>query len=272
MFDKILYVNNFGDEIVFGDGITFANHNDLRDYVWDYEMQFGKISNFKRSSTTKTIPIVIKTDTPHNLIKLKNRLFNVFERDVLSDKKGRLYIGDYYFECFIVEGRYVDYLDNRTVMNKEISIVTDTPQWILEDNFSFSKDNDIKEVSYYPYDYNRQYSSGHNVGSMVSDSYSKSDFRIEVEGPALNPEITIGGNVYSVNVGLSDNERLIIDSRDKIVSKIRSSGNESNEFNNRLKSLNIFKRVESGYNLVSWNGDFNFKLKLFLERSEPEWT
>ena len=96
---------------------------------------------------------------------------------------------------------------------------------------------------------------------------------ITVYGPCTNPRITIGGNIYEVKTKLDTGEYLLIDSRAGTIYRVRVNGIKVNEFDSRnTEEGSVFKKIQPGYNLISWDGTFGFDLLLYVERSEPEWT
>ena len=75
---------------------------------------------------------------------------------------------------------------------------------------------------------------------LVNRNFVESNFRLVVYGVAENPEITIGGHVYSVDVSVAKNEYLTIDSIEKTVVLTKPDGSTVNCFNlrnNRRKNL-----------------------------------
>ena len=103
MLEKIIYKNHMNEVINFGQSGIFANSNDLRNFSWSYTSKNNRISEFKRGIVTKTIPVIIQCDSEEEGIKVKNRLFECAEKDVLTMQYGRIIIGDYYLQCYVTD-------------------------------------------------------------------------------------------------------------------------------------------------------------------------
>ena len=98
------------------------------------------------------------------------------------------------------------------------------------------------------------------------------NFRMNIYGPCINPQITIGGHVYEVAKEFEANEYLTIDSIAKTITLTHTDGAVENCFNLRNKESYIFEKIPVGVNTVSGNAEFKFDITLFEERGEPKWT
>src|SRR5699024_10797764 len=95
---------------------------------------------------------------------------------------------------------------------------------------------------------------------------------ITIYGEAVNPSLSIGGNQYTLNTTLAANERAMIDQHHKKIYKIGTTGIETNIFNTRDKSTDIFKFAPVGMVSVLYNGDYSLDITLIHQRSEPLWN
>ena len=64
----------------------------------------------------------------------------------------------------------------------------------------------------------------------------------------------------------------MIDQLHKKIYKIGTTGIETNIFNTRDKSTDIFKFAPVGMVSVLYNGDYSFDITLIHQRSEPLWN
>ena len=55
-----------------------------------------EITNFRKGVVTKQLTIIICADTKEHGIQKRNQIYEIFDRDVLTQTAGYLYIGDYY--------------------------------------------------------------------------------------------------------------------------------------------------------------------------------
>lgn len=274
MLEKLIYKNHVNESLEFGSGGLYVNQNDLRDFAWEITSKNDRISGFKKGIVSKTLPIIIKTDTVAEGIQLRNRLFEVAEKDVLAVKHGRIIIGDYYLKCFITESKKSNYLINKGYMTIEVVVTTDFPHWIKETTTQFNYFATVSEGA--NLDYNRDFPSDYASNmlgtTLVNTNFVPTNFVLRIYGACNSPAVTIVGHKYAVNVNLGANEYLTIDSVNKTITKTGASGITENCFNLRDRDSYIFEKIPVGNLNVSASGDFKFDVTLLEERSEPKWT
>jgi len=132
MLETFKYINHLNEVIEFGKDGIYVDYNTLRDYSWDITSANNKIASFKKGIVSKTIPIIIKCNSEAEGIEIKNRLFEVFEKDVLAKKNGKIIIGDYYLKCFITGTKKTKYLIDKGYLHLSLTMKTDYPAWIKE--------------------------------------------------------------------------------------------------------------------------------------------
>ncbi|MGC4018948.1 MAG: hypothetical protein QM793_06795 [Muricomes sp.] len=308
MLEKIIYINHVNEKIEFGNTGIYANYNDLRDYLWKYDMRAESIVKFKRETTEKSLPVVIYCESEEEGIATRNVLLETSEKDVLSKTPGTLYIGDYYLKCYIIGSKKASYLQDKRYMTTVFTLVTDHPFWCRDKTYSFYAsteqivDNQNREEigsildgvdlspEYprdYPYgyitkykpakrrylrDYAYDYYRNHTIGKLDNDHFASSAFRLIIYGPCSHPEIRIGDNLYRVSAVLYDSEYLVIDSRERTIVKYGRNGVQTNMFNARDKENYIFEKIPAGKQAVKWNAQYAFDVVLYQERSEPAWS
>ena len=264
------YVNNKGKVIEFDGKKYFTNSLSLRDYKWDYETEYNKIKNFNKNiPTSKTLLFSIKlNEIGHNLDGF-NEIFEIFEDDVLRKKPGKLYVGEYYYKCFVIASAKQD-LYPQNILKLNLTLVSDTNCWTKKTTFSFKIDEVLSGHGYvygYPYRY-----ASTGIKSFFNDTFSDCNFKLRIFGPAVNPTIFIGDNVYKVNYTVNSREYLEIDSLQKTVDIVQMNGTHVSVLNYRDRNNYIFKKIPPGVNYISWNNSFPFDVIVYDERSEPLWT
>lgn len=275
MLDKFTYTNHLGEVITFGDFPYFANHSDLRDYEWIYDED---VTKFDRGVVTKSLNVIVAGSEVYTT-KAKDKLYEIFEKDVLAMKKGTFTVGDYHMNAFVYGSKKSDYLTNKNVLVLELNVVTDTPQWQKEDALRFFANTENVGVDYgRDYDTSRAYPYGyiHNQINTVinNDSFFACGFKLIIFGAASNPAIMIGDNLYRVDVEVAKGEHLEIISNgsEKTIKLHKNNGTVEDCFAKRYKPQSVFAKIEAGYNTVTWDNSFGFILTLLKERSEPKWT
>ena len=274
MRDCMKYINHIGDIVEFGKGNILINESDLRDFEWTYSTKCNKVTNFEKNISQKTLPVIIAgngcTDTA-------NALFDKLEKDILSGKPGRVYIGDFYLEGYFYASKKSGYTKQNSIYF-ELKFVTNQDTWIRETTERYfasgnNQESDDAEsgILDYPYDYPTDYSSGSERKNLINSSYSDADFEMTIYGSCQNPEIVIGGHKYSVSCQLETGEYLKINSVSKKVYQVEVNGDIVNQFHLRGRDYYIFQKIPSGNNTVTWNGLFGFDITLMEKRSEPKW-
>lgn len=274
MLDKMKYVNSKGESIEFGDGI-YANYSDVRDYEWEYVSKSNRITGFRRNISQKNIPLILVNASREELMATRDRLYQVIEYDVINATPGKLYIGNFYLECYLYAGKNTGYLAGRD-MQTTLTLVTDRSVWIKESHYSYAaRGQEIvdSEDAYmdYPYDHSYDYASAILAYTADNQGFSEADFKMTIMGPCNSPEITIAGHPYKVDTELSSGEMLVIDSAAHKVYKIMVNGERVNQFHLRDRANTVFKKIPAGNNTVTWDGSFAFDLTLYEGRSEPRW-
>lgn len=275
MFEKFTYVNHLKEKIKFGTGNVFAGLSNLHDYSWGVSQKNNKISAFAKKIITKTIPVYILCESESEGIEFKNRLFEIFEKDVLAEQYGKIIYGDYYLKCYISASTKSNYLIKKRYLELKITLTTDMPFWIKESKYEYGKRVETERTEGnnldYSFDYNFDYTSNASNDIIENESFVASDFRMIIYGPCINPSVNVAGHEYSVNTPVSEGDMIIIDSSAKTVTMELESGKTENCFNKRNKKSYIFKKIPEGMSNVFWNKDFDFDIILLEERGEPKW-
>ena len=272
MLERLKYKNHMGEVIDFGRFGIFVSGNDLHDYSWTVIQKNNKISAFKRSVATRTLPVTIFCPTVQEGIAARNRLMEVAEKDVLAKKPGQIIIGEYYFKCYITESKKSKYLASRRKMEVKLTLCSDLPYWVREDEHSFRKAGMTGHGLGYPYDYAFDYTSSYNKTVLTNTDFLASNFRMNIYGPCTDPVVYVSGHAYGVNCAVKVGEYITIDSVSKKVTLTALDGTITNVFNQRRRDSYVFEKIKSGSNAVTWSGDFGVDIILLEERSEPKWT
>ncbi len=274
MIETIKYINHLGEVLEFGKNGLYANYNQLRDFEWKFEERSGRIRKFSKGIVQKKLPILtLKKDAP---IALKNRIFEIFEKDVIAHKYGRFFVGDYYLNCFITTSVKGEYLLDEKYLPLELIVTTDRPAWIRETLTQFRVDDSTPEEDSqdldYLFDFSFDYKSSDTTKKIGSDAFAPANFRMTIYGGCDNPQIYVGDHLYELqNISLSDTEYVEIDSLAKTIEYTRYNGEKLNVFDKRNRDSYIFEKIRPDNNIVSWNGNFGFDIRLYEERSEPKW-
>jgi phage-related protein len=272
MFERLMYKNHINEVVDFGVYGVYVNTSALHDYEWKVTSKGNRISAMKYSVQTRKLPVIIMCSTEEEGIEIRNRLFEVFEKDVLSLQHGKVIIGDYYFKCFVTKSTKSDYQKTKRYMSLTLTLSSDFPYWVKESTATYGITGGASEGLDYPFDYAFDYLSSNANTALNNTGFVASNFKMIIYGACSNPTINIAGHTYQVNCNVEAGEYLTIDSTTKKIFVTRNNGSIVNHFNDRNKRFYIFEKIPAGMNEVTWDGDFGFDIILMEERSEPKWT
>lgn len=283
MYEKIQFVNHLNETLSVGENNkVFVNENDLRSYDWEVVSTGSKITSFDKGITSKKVPLRIIGEDLEEKNKILNNIFQLFEKDVLTMKSGKVIVGDYYLKCYVTASSKKNYLKKaERYTEDEITVTTDYPWWTREIKYSYTvgdvppPEGEIittKRNLDYNYDYPIDYMSNRGSRALYNTAVVDSNFKLILYGPCVNPQVKISGHIYKVNIELIATEYVVIDSVNKTIIKHNYVGEDINVFSLRYKDSYIFERIPAGENMLIWDGSFRFDLVLFDERSEPVWT
>lgn len=274
MHDTFYYVNSFGERLDFGKKRIMADYNDLRDYEWEPVINNDKITGYKKGSVEKRIPTIFIGGDEAFCRRQRNKAFVIFEKDVLANKKGRIYIGDYYLNCNIIGASNDNYKEDGRYLETEFKVRTDKTEWRRDKIQSFFKTlGNASSTGYdYPYGYPYDYGANLNKGQALdNDSDFPIDFTMVIYGPCVNPTIYIGNHRYQVNETLLEGETITISNKDKTIIKTNISREQINIINKRYKPESVFEQIPAGETNINWDGTFGFDIEIHEKRSEPVW-
>lgn len=275
MLEKITFTNHLGESVGFGTGGIYANYNDLRDFQWEYTQKNNRIISFDRKITEKELQVLILCRDEEQGTALKNRLFEVMEKDVLAMQNGRMVIGGYYLKCYVTGSKKSSYLISKGYLLVNLTIVAEHPYWIRESTTLFEPGMEPpagKNLDY-PHDYKFDYHSGSKGQSvLMNGGFEAADFEITVYGKCSSPAIFINSILYSVDAEIHADECLKINSLTKKIYKTGYDGTITNLFHMRGREDYIFTKIQPGRNVVLCDMSFRFEIMLIEKRSEPGWT
>lgn len=217
-----------------------------------------------------------------------NELIADFDYDVMNEVPGTLICNGYSISCYSVSGKDGTVNTNSLLWDSlKRTFVCPYPFWSKETLFELFQDSstsidweDIKD--YLPvsadgkadYEFDYMTHIGKN-GQFTNTDLIGSEYKIVINGSAVNPQIRIGDLIIQMNITIAEGEFLIIDSRTKTIT-LDKNGTTENAFGYRDVSVDIFKKIPRGTIAVYWDddttGDYSWTLTLYDERTAPLWT
>ena len=281
MLDKIFYYDhNNVLKLTLNEYPYATEPSDLKNWVWEYNEQFGRLNTFRRAKNDWTLPIGILSDD----LKARDELCDIFTADVVANRPGRLVLRDWSLRCYITQaeyeyGYYNTELDRRAVFN--VRAVDST--WIRETTRVFSgvpgggvptedlwRDYVNVGVPGRGYNYGYNFVESHEADIELAGA-SGNGYRITVYGPAADPAVYINGHPVQVFVSIDSGDRLVIESNGptKTIEILKSNGARINAFNDRDKVHTPFLTL--GGDVALSFGAIRFDFTSIERRSEPTW-
>lgn len=207
--------------------------------------------------------------------KVLNALHEDMERDIQMMTPGKLIHNGYTIDCYPIASKtYPNSSGTRTL--NDISFYCPYPMWSQEVMKSF-KAVDTGGATEGGFDYEFDYEFDYMTELSLSqyweiEHFAPVEFRMTIYGPCTNPAITIGGHVYQVYQTLAAAEYMVIDSRERTVTKYLINGTPVNVFNSRRFDVSVFDPLPVGNVQVVRSSGFGADILIYKERSEPAWT
>ena len=270
MHDKFKHVNSVGQVMYIGSDVL-VNYNDLRDFAWDVQSTNERINKFSKGIVKKTIPLIC-------FQKDRNAIFEHFEIDILNHKAGYFEINGYKLYCFAVGNKKSDYLIDGRFIRIDLEFTSDKPFWMKETSFTLKQSQPVVLTSEnnpkkYKYNYPYRYTSNKQKLEAVNGALGYSDVIIRMFGPCSNPFVNINGKIYKVNANLEADEYFEINTEERTVAKVSSTGERTNAYMFRDKSeVNFFAKVPSGLLTIASSDMTSSEVVVLERRSEPKWN
>lgn len=277
----IFYLNSNDEKVVLNKPpYRMLSETTVFDNEWAYTtkgINNLSIKKFKKNMVSKEFSLRIKGETLTDYYKNIDYINELFEKDIVNVKSGKLYFGNYYLDCYIIssekEERYIAKPDNCITFK----IISETGNWTKKTLFNFSSTNNDSYSTTgfdYPYDYMIDYQNSLITSQIINTGYAPADFEFIIYGPCINPAFSIEENTYSFEIELEENEylKVIRTESEKTITKYKQNGETENAFYTRSTDFNVFETIPVGELNVAWEGDFDFDINILERRSEPKWT
>lgn len=273
---EIYYLNAKGEKLNLTEWPYRIQTGDIlnykKPYIFSQTSHGGEILGFNPELVEKNITLTVSAKSMVEYYTALNHFYDVVDYDVVNLIPGKLYVNGQYMRCFIFGSEKTEWEYGCNWLDNAIAIVSGTAVWITESTKSFTTAGSQTGSGLdYSHDYGFDYAPKVLSDTIVNDNYAAVDFRMTIYGPAVNPSVAIGSNVYKIYTELQAGEYLVIDTQEKIVEQYDNAGGATVKYNNREKDYEIYTQIPPGVSSVVWDGDFGFDLMTYTKRSEPKW-
>lgn len=125
-----LTFNEFDDA---GNGQYLIDSSDLKNWVWGYDEEFGRISNFRRTKGSYKIAIYVLTRSTAD----RDALCDIFDEDIQAGQAGWFELRGWKQKCFVTEADHA-YMDDEIEWRVTFEIITETSTWTRENTTSYN--------------------------------------------------------------------------------------------------------------------------------------
>lgn len=274
---NLVYVSGTGRQAVELDALPVhvGSANGLRGREWDYSLRYRSISGVNRPAREVQLDAwVLKRSEA-------DRMRRVFDRDVANGTPG----------TFVAYGSweqrgYVTAMDaagiHADALRQRLTVVLLDGVWRRENIAHFDPNGGGGGSVYayldHPFDYAYDYSENAQPDEIDASDFVPSAVKIVVFGPATDPQVTIGGNLYEVDVAVPAGGYLLIDGLAKTVALVTANGTVTNVFDKAVRGTGegggsyVFQPLPVGESAVVWDRTFGFDVHYYDEEGEPPWA
>lgn len=268
MRPDIRYVNNRGRQVsLSSDGIV-VSATPLMEWAYDVNEVNGRIGSFTRDIETVKLPLV--TYEPGR----RGDLYEVTTVDRVDMQPGRLYVGDWYIQCYLTASSVEYWWTDRGLSRYDLELTVEDKTWHRESTYVLS-DLSGADGADFPYDF--AYDFGYRSERVVveNEGFMPADLIIRVYGECEDPRVTVAGNTYGADVSLGSGDYLTIDTAGKRVYVTRYDGDVENAFPDIYGEYTdgsgsyVFQRISSGIKEVTRSGSFDLDVVVVESRDQP---
>lgn len=261
-----------GESIGFAGPVYGETMPALRGRSWTYTTGLRGLSGVSRA-TRETEVTVKATD----LAEL-DRMRRLMDADMANGTPGTLVAdGEWSASAYITKSDPQDITPH--LVSTTLTVVLLEGVWRRETTTAYNPATlaDYDDLDY-PYDYEHDWSPSLLANTAGNPALSPMPCRLTVYGPATDPEITIGGNVYSVDCDIPSGAYLVIDGLARTIRLTTLDGDVIDHFADGRRGSGLdggeycFQPLPAGEAEVSWDGGYGFDLTVIEERGEPPWS
>ncbi len=271
--NDVYYISGNDEKIYLDRPPFWMQTGDFLDYEWSYKTKNERITGFKKEIAEREFWITVFGNSEAEYADNWSRIHEVFEKDILNVTPGKLYFGEYCLNCYIFASEKSEWEYDCNMHDNRYWLVTDRPFWIRESSITIPTATDPEgDGLYYDYTYDYTYGSSGLSVTFENEHFAPCNFRLTAHGPFNALEFAINGNLYRVNQSCAEGEMLILDTSARTIVKIDTYGNVWNVFGKQDFTLDNFKQIPAGENILSYGRTYQIDLTIYEERSEPKWS
>ncbi len=262
--NEIFYVSHTEEYSLSFDGFTVETATPIRSYKWAYDIGRHNIYAPRNEAIETSVKF---TATHEELDKYKR----IFDRDVYERTPGTLVVHGVWKQKVYITGIDISGVSPYQITGSLKVLLLDG-YWTKTSHISFNNmygNDDLGNITGYdfPYDTPFDFMGLDTESSIDTGNTIPCHFRLFIYGNCTNPTISIGNNIYQVNVSVPSESILIIDTKEKKVILRDNAGFEENVFGRaergegKGKGKYIFEPLATGKLAITWDNSFGFDIE-----------
>ena len=269
---QLTYTGSTG-EVIDMDCRGFATNRFLgiRGRAWTYSLGRRGISGQYRAAREATLTADF-TDLAEC-----DRARGIFDRDVASGTPGTLSSGGWSQRAYVVKSEPSDRYHGW--VRADITVLLLDGAWSMPHTAGFEPSSLASDYGKaYDYGYPYDYGPPAPARSVEVPGTVPGPFRLVIWGRAVQPSITIGGNVYSFDISVPAGGYLLVDTlHEPVVELVTADGIRTDAFSCARRGGGLgsgtyaFEPIAPGSHLVSWDDSFGFDLTAYQLEGEIPW-
>lgn len=269
---NLTYTGATGEAVELDGPLTYVGTGlGIRGRAWTYSLGRRGISGQYRAAREASLSAHFS-----DLVEA-DRSRGVFDRDVANGTPGTLSSGGWSQRAYIVAQEPSDRY--RGWMNAGLTVLLLDGSWSTPHASSFEPASLASDYGKaYDYGYPYDYGPPAPARSVKVPGTVPGPFRLVIWGRAVQPSITIGGNVYAFDVTVPAGGYLLVDTlHDPVVKLVTADGIRTDAFSAAQRGGGLgsgtyaFQPIAPGTQLVSWDDSFGFDLTTYELEGEIPW-
>lgn len=257
-------------------GIYAQDPEALTQNTWSYTTISGvnglaRVKRFYKNVQTAKMKLSIMAADKEEFNTIMYEMHRIFEKDVRNMTQGKIWWNNFYKEGFVYSTSNDDYEELFESVEHEIEFLSVNPSWIRRTTYQYRAQANETGTLDYPRDYGYDYDRSDILEVLENKCIGEANFELIFYGAAVDPQITIGGNVYGLETTLKEGEYATVNSITKKIRQYSITGEETNIFDRRDRENNIFQKIPEGTLAVLRSKEMQVDVTLYDERGEPEW-
>lgn len=270
---QLTYTGSTGETVELDGPLTYVGTGlGIRGREWAYSLGRRGISSQYRAAREATL-----TADFLDLAEC-DRARGVFDRDVASGTPGTLSSGGWSQRAYVVKSEPSDRYHGW--VRASITVLLLDGAWSTPHASSFEPASLASDYGKaYTYGYPYDYGPPAPARSVDVPGTVPSPFRLVIWGRAVQPSITIGGNVYAFDISIPAGGYLLVDTlHEPVVELVTDDGIRTDAFDAARRGGGLgsgtyaFEPIAPGSQLVSWDDSFGFDLTTYQLEGEIPWA